>query len=319
MDDPSVLVVLNPVAGSVADVQRLKELMNDRLGAAGLPFRIHETEADEDPAMVVRAACAAGVTRVVAAGGDGTVGAVVNGLIGTAVPMGIVPVGTGNILSRTVGIPLKWEAALDVALSGLGHGAEAPGDRRAGRQTQLDIMRVGGRYYVLNVSVGLSAYSIRDTSRKDKRRFGMLAYALRVAGHLLGFHEYRIDLEVDTQRYFVQATEVLVSNGELLENVITLLGSAASVQDGQVEAYVVHARSLVDYIAIVLRKLTGTARPTSRYQQLSATSTITIAPRHRVLPVQADGEVIGTTPVTIDVIPRAVHVILPAAVTRAAM
>jgi diacylglycerol kinase family enzyme len=178
-------------------------------------------------------------------------------------------------------------------------------------------MQVAGRYYILNVSVGVSAHSIRDTTRRDKRRLGVFAYVIRVAGHLLGFQDYRIDLTVDGHHSSVQVTEVLVSNGELLKNVTSLLGSAASFRDGRIEAYVVHGRSLLDYVGVVLRKLSGTPRTTPRYQQLTVTKSITIASKDRRLSVQADGEVIGTTPVTIKVVPQAVEVMLPAAVTHA--
>ncbi|MDA3949382.1 MAG: diacylglycerol kinase family protein [Spirochaeta sp.] len=312
MTDPGVFVVRNPVAGSRADIEKLSQLLEQRLGASGRPYHIHSTGPEEDPAEVVRAACERGVERVIAAGGDGTVGAVVNGMVGTAVPLGIIPVGTGNILARVLGIPLDAAKALEIAMTGVGDPTGKSGAPVRGRRTYLDLMQVAGRYYVLNVSVGVSAHSIRDTSRLDKRRFGMFAYALRVAGHLFGFQEYRLKLSVDGQKRTVQATEVLVSNGEVLEHVSTLLGSVATFQDGRIEAYVVHGTSLLDYAVVAVRKLTGTVRAGRHYEHTPVTSRITITAGKHPLPVQGDGEVIGHTPVTIAVIPQGVNVMLPA-------
>ena len=104
-----------------------------------------------------------GFEMVVAAGGDGTVSAVAEGLVGTETPLGIIPLGTANVLARELGIPVELEGA--VRLLAGAHGV-----------TSIDAMKVGEKHYFTQVGVGIDAMMIRDTRREDKRRFGRIAY-----------------------------------------------------------------------------------------------------------------------------------------------
>lgn len=312
MEQASILVVLNPATGSLNDTKELTALVSRCLEKTERRLVLYETKKNEEPAEVVRQMCERGVELVIVAGGDGTVGSVVNGMVGMPVPLGIIPVGTGNLLARTLGIPLEPKAALALALSVVSDAGVFDTGENVGEKTSLDVLKIANRYCILNVSIGVSANSIRDTSRQDKQRFRMMAYAVRVAGHLLGFRVYNVNLTVDGRRHSAKATEVLVSNGELLDGLSTFFGSVKSLQDGRLEAYVVEGRSLIDYIVVVLRKLTGTDRTDRHYEHLAITSEITVASGRHEIPVQGDGEVIGLTPVTITVVPRGVQIVVPA-------
>src|SRR5690606_31252171 len=116
----------------------------------------------------------AGAQLVIAAGGDGTVSAVADGLIGSDVPMGILPLGTANVLARELGLPLDPDATCAVLASS--------------RETAtLDVMRVGGRPFFTQVGVGLDSLMIRDTDTEAKQRLGRLAYLWTAAERLAGF------------------------------------------------------------------------------------------------------------------------------------
>ncbi|MFW5695902.1 MAG: diacylglycerol/lipid kinase family protein [Alkalispirochaeta sp.] len=296
MEGQETLVVINPVAGSVTDVQRYRTVIAERLAAVGWNCIFHETQPREDVAAVVRTACDRGARLVIAVGGDGTIGEIVNGLVGTTVPLGILPLGTGNLLARALGIPRKLEPALHMLVN-------APGT------VGLDTMHMCGRHYVLNIGTGISAASIRDTRTAEKRRFGMLAYAWRIVGHVFSFRSYRFDLELDGQLRTVRATEVLVSNGAILETLPAVLGPPHTFRDGRVEVYVVNGRSLLDYIELLFRRV---ARRPDRHEQLrhiSVSHTVSISARSKSRLVQGDGDVAGRTPITITVVPAAVQVI----------
>ena len=105
------LVILNPNAGSADQVPRLRRLL------AGQPgFEVRETEGPGDAETLAREAVRDGVATVVAAGGDGTLNEVLNGLADdlSAARLGVLPLGTGNDFARTVGVPEETEAALQV-------------------------------------------------------------------------------------------------------------------------------------------------------------------------------------------------------------
>jgi diacylglycerol kinase family enzyme len=195
-------VVLNP-SSSRADVDRLRQLLATQLGDHGWAYDVYEMTGDEDVSQIVRAACARGVDLVIAAGGDGTVASVVNGLWQSNACLGILPAGTGNLLTRAMAIPNAVESALDLII---GDHALQP----------LDLMRIGDQVFVLNVSAGISARAMRDTRPEQKQRFGVLAYLRPMLRDLIRLRRRRFNLTIDGQHFHIRASEILVANGAFL-------------------------------------------------------------------------------------------------------
>src|SRR5687768_9302275 len=104
------------IHGARADQSALRALVA-RGRAAGHRLDVRVTWEQDDAVAFTREAAARGVDTVVAVGGDGTVNEVVNGLAGSDVPLGILPLGTANAFARQVGIPLEPDAAMDVILT----------------------------------------------------------------------------------------------------------------------------------------------------------------------------------------------------------
>lgn len=275
-------------------------LLERELLHGGRTCEFYETTGDieEDVTQIVRDARERGISLVVAAGGDGTVGAVVNGLVGSEIPLGIIPVGTGNILARAMRIPPHVEDAVPLIA----------GDHDI---VAVDAMRIGDQHFVLNISAGISASSIHDTSPQDKRRFGMLAYIWRVVGHIFGFKSYRFDLTLDGYTRTVDATELLISNGTLMEKLPVVLGPRDTFCDGRIYVYVINGRSVLDYLTIILRAVFRFGRKDAKFMHFSVTDHLTVVSHRRSQKIQGDGEVYGTTPVEVRVVPGAVRVIAP--------
>lgn len=294
----NTLIVINPVAGSLPKAEKLHSFLLERLDGTGLRCTVHETQPEDDLPALVREACHRGVSLVIVAGGDGTVGEVVNGLVGTGAALGIIPVGTGNLVARAVGIPLRWTDALDLILGDHEH-------------IGLDTMRAAGRHFILNISTGISSRSILDTTRDDKRRFGILAYVWHVLGHIFGFKSHRFDLELDGYRRTVDATELLVSNGTLMDDLPRILGPRETFCDGRIDAYVINGRSVWDYLAIIARTIFRRLPRDDRFIHFPVARRIRIAAQRRSQPVQGDGEDFSFTPVEIEVVPGAVPLIVP--------
>ena len=292
------LLIVNPVAGGVTDTERLVTVLAGDVRGNGRSCTVHRTQEGDDLTALVRAACANGVELVIVAGGDGTIGDAVNGLVGTGVPLGIVPVGTGNLIARATGLPRRVEEAMELIL----------GDHEL---IFLDTMFTGERHYVLNISTGISSRSIHDTTTEEKRRFGMLAYIWRIVGHVFGFKSSRYDLHLDGYPRTVTATELLVSNGTLLERLPRVLGPRESFCDHRIDVYVFYGRWVMDYLRIILRTIFRLERRDERFMHFPVTREIGITARWRSQPVQGDGEMIGWTPVNIRVEPGVVPLIAP--------
>ena len=176
----------------------------------------------------------------------------------------------------------------------------------------LDVMRVADQSFVLNVSAGLSARAMRDTRSEHKRRFGVLAYAWAIAGDLLQLQPRHFNLTVDGHQVQVRASEILVANGTFLQEPPFPYGLPESFNDQQCDVYILTARTLADYLRLIWGLLRRSPKRQAELRTLRIRTSITIDALRRPQPVQADGEWIGHTPVTVELVPTAIRLIVPA-------
>ena len=291
-----VFVVLNPVAGTsvVDDVRRA---LDHHFLPGETSCEIHETVKGDAIERIAHEAQGRGFEMVVAAGGDGTVSAVAEGLVGTETPLGIIPLGTANVLARELGIPVELEGA--VRLLAGAHGV-----------TSIDAMKVGEKHYFTQVGVGIDAMMIRDTRREDKRRFGRIAYIWTALTRLLGFQPRRFLITADDRQERRRASQVVIANSGILGQPPFRWGPDIEPDDGRLDVCIVRAQTLLDYLALGWHVVRGQHRQSSNVRYLRARRRIVIETR-RPLPVQADGEIIGETPVQVQVVAAAVRVIVP--------
>ncbi len=298
-------VVLNPKSGSctVADVRKaVAELMT------GAEVEIHEVARGDDLPALVRAAVDRGCDPIVAAGGDGTVSTVADALVGTAAHLVILPLGTANVLARELGIPVDLEGACR-----LGAHSCVPEGSLAGRQhavVRLDAMKVGDRHYFTQVGVGIDALMIRDTADEHKRRFGRVAYLWTALTRLVGFQPRRFHLTVDDRKVSAKASQVLVANTGMMGQPPFRWGPNIRPDDGRLDLCIVRARTLLDYAGLFRHVVLASHKqsPNVRYEVVD--QFIVLDAKHP-LPVQADGEILGDTPVRVEVVPAALRVVVP--------
>jgi YegS/Rv2252/BmrU family lipid kinase len=298
---------LNPVAGS-CDPAAVRAGLDEALGGAGWRLSVFETPAADDlPAQVdaaVGRAFGAGARLAVAAGGDGTIALVASSLVRTGaaaagVRLGIVPVGTANVFPLEVGIPLDVPAATRLLVEG--H-----------REARLDVMRLGERYFINQIGVGLDAKMIHHTDREAQRRLGRGAYALSLARQFVGHSARRFTFEVDGRELTARAWQVVVANAGTLGAPPFRWGPDISPADGQVDLCVFHVGRPLDYLRLLWRFAAGRHREGAKAHYLKVEREVRIDAR-RPLVVQADGEIVGRTPVTVRVLPRALPMLVPEA------
>jgi YegS/Rv2252/BmrU family lipid kinase len=296
----NVLVVLNPVAGNV-DAAQIRRTLERDFSKANWSYEIYTTTGEERLADVVRAHLAPGIDAIVAAGGDGTVSGVVDGLARTEIPLGIIPVGTGNTLARDLGIPLEPKDALNL-LTG------------AHEFKGVDAIRVDDCFFVLNVSVGISSLTMRHTAYQQKRHFGFLAYIWQGVRWLIGLQPRRFTVVTDGEATRTRASEVVVANSRLIGAPPFGWGDHVVLDDGRLDVCLVHARTAPNYIGLGANILLGRPRQDPHIRYLSAKHSIRLE-TDRPLPVQGDGDVFGQTPLRVEVEPCALKVIVPGKTT----
>ena len=292
----NAFVVLNPATSTKGSEHRLCQHLSD----AGWTVELYTTTGEECVAEVVRARLDGppGVDMVVAAGGDGTVSGAADGVAQTDVPLGIVPLGTGDTFARELGIPLDSKAALDLMT----------GDHSV---AEIDAMAVGDRFFVLNVSIGISGLMMRDTARVDKRRFGRMAYVWTGLKKLFGYQPHQFVLSVDGEdERVIRASEIAIVNSGALGDPSLRWSPQVELDDGRIDLCVVRARSILDYLSLALAVILRRHReePGIRHRIVERE---VVVDTQSDLPVQADGEYIGAAPVEVAVVPGAVRVVVP--------
>jgi len=213
-----MLIIFNPVAG-----RRRAHLLwrvLDHLVANGIRLEIAETTRRGDAEALARAAAARGAPLVVAAGGDGTIAEVANGLIGSASALGLIPLGTANVLAHEIGLPLApigIAAALAFARTrplwpGIAHGPD------------------GARLFVQMLGVGFDAQVVHRLGPRLKRLCGRGAYVMQSARELARYRFPPLHLRVDGHDHV--AFSVIISKGRLYGGRYMLAPEAMSHEPG---------------------------------------------------------------------------------------
>jgi diacylglycerol kinase family enzyme len=257
---------------------------------------IYETTGKEDVTAICRAACDQGTSLVVSAGGDGTLVGVANALVDRQIPLGILPLGTGNLLARVLNVPLKLDEAVQLLA----------GDHTV---VEMDVLKVGDRYFFSNVGVGISPEIMDETTSAQKKRFGILAYFLTIVKQSSLFRRRWYTLTIDGQPRRIRASEILISNPTLLEKATMLYGPPETLSDGQLEVYLATAQTLGDYVRLVWDLFRSPGHPAAKLYHWESRRSVRIDADRSPQLVQADGEVIGHTPVEVQMVPKAMHVI----------
>lgn len=292
----NIFIIHNPVSGT-SDPASVRPAIEAHCAAHAVEFEIYETKPGDPIPEIVREAAGRGFARIAAAGGDGTISAAANGLLGSRIPLGILPLGSGNAFAREMEIPLKLEDALAVLTAS-----------RA--ETVIDTLLVGERNFLMNVSVGLSAATMAATEREQKRRMGKIAYLLQGLAELRGSRRSRITVQIDERRVRTRASEIVVANTGLVGYKSVRLSPDIRPDDGRMHVCIVRSATLGSYLRLLGYALGGDPTRLPEMNCFPGEVEIRIESEDP-LPVQADGEVIGETPVAVGIAPRSLRVLIP--------
>ena len=273
-------VVLNPT--KVSDIAAFRTLMDAAAERHGWAVpRWYETTPEDAGIAMTHTALADGAEMVVAAGGDGTVRVVCSELARTGVPLGIVPLGTGNLLARNLDVPLRVPDAMAVALSG--------------QDRAIDVVGVSGdglaeSCFTVMGGLGFDAAIMAGASDALKARMGWRAYVVSAIRNLR-YPASRVEISVDDGPYERhRARTVVIGNVGLLQAGIPLLPDAR-VDDGRLDVVVIAPKRLIGWVFVVARVLRRGRHTDASLARMTGRSVVVRAS----LPVarQLDGDPIG--------------------------
>lgn len=307
-------------------VRRYLDGVTRYLRRRGWVLSVHETRAPREATAIAQRAAASGADVVIAAGGDGTVNEVVNGIVGTASALGVLPVGTTNVWALQMGIPalspigpvaglarliVDLEERIDRPLPGNYYRSVLLGAARVlveGQVRHVDVGQVHSRHFLLWAGVGLDAEVTIRVSPEDKKAFGPWAFVGSALDLLREYKSVDTRLTLDGESQQVRTSLIVITNIQLYGGVLPM-GARACVDDGLLDVCVFKGEGLLNYVQHVFKvaarhHVNDTAIDYYQCQEI-------VVETADALPVHADDEPFASTPVTIRVLPGALRAILP--------
>jgi diacylglycerol kinase (ATP) len=287
-------ILLNPAAGHHKGRRRLAQAL-EVLRRAGADLRIQESRDRHHLVQLAHQARENKPDVVVSAGGDGTHHYVLNGLSGSQTPLGLLSLGTGNDLAKGLGIPIEPRAAAAVLLKG--------------KQKVIDLARVGTTLYHCIAGVGFDSVVTRFANEQVNWVRGSPRYAWAILRCLKFYRPHRLEMRADGQDFADDIIFVTIGNNRSYGGGV-IMAPRARLDDGLLDVCIVPAMSRLELLRWVPSAYRGQhlAHPRMGYFQ---TGKISLSSPSR-LELFADGEFIQELPATIEVVPGALRVMVPA-------
>jgi YegS/Rv2252/BmrU family lipid kinase len=298
--DTRTVFLVNPASANGGTGKRWPELAHRaaRLGLEGT------TLFSERPGQLIELAERAsrdGAELVVAVGGDGTLNEVVNG---GSTELATIPLGTGMDFVRTYGIPTQFDDAVRNALEG------ATKTIDVGRVTYREWSGADGERYVANVgSVGMSAAVAQRANGMSKALGGKATFFYALARVFFEWDNTVVSVQLDDTDREARMHDVIVANGQWHGGAM-LLAPEAKPDDGLFDVVLIGDVTKRDFVTTAPKIYKGTYLAHPKVELLRSRTVAVSAPEH--LPIELDGEQVGTTPARFEIVPAALRVRVPA-------
>jgi YegS/Rv2252/BmrU family lipid kinase len=291
----NIHIIINPAAG---EEEAILPFINASMKEAGITWEAFITHQAGDGIKFARAAVKKGVDALAVYGGDGTVMEAISGMIGSEIPLIILPGGSANVVATELGIPKDFKEVCTL----LGHG---PLETKT-----IDVGQFDERYFITGISLGFGADLVKGADRESKNKMGILAYFLSAAAALKKTKKAVYHLKIDGQEYKLQGLTCIITNVGNLGFTKISLDKHIDISDGFLDVVILRKANLglLKHIVITLLKR---ERPHNlelvqhwQGKDISVSST----PKQTV---QCDGEVLEEMPLHIKIIPGAIKVLVP--------
>ncbi len=254
----------------------------DRLRYHGATIDIHYTTQSGDATRYAQLAAESGrYAAVIAMGGDGTINEVINGIIDTDVPLGVIPFGTANVYCSAFHLPNTINDAVDRII--------------AGKTTHIDVGSIHNRYFVCMAGIGFDAYIITRHSSSLKSYFGGFSYLITALRHYFSYPFHPISYCVDGRSTVHKCALFIISNTHLYGGRFALSPNA-SPSDGYLNACVFNDIRIMSILKNAKHLVCGQPQKMIGFKSfLCKEIEFKSGPSHTI---HCDAEVIGHTPAT---------------------
>ena len=291
----SVILIGNPAArgASSGKIRTASDFLKQR----GFDTLTLLTEKSGDATRLAAEAVRSAPHAIIAAGGDGTINEVINGIATSEVPLAILPLGTTNVLAKELGVPETVTGALEVAVS------------RASRSISLGMIELGidsdsprRRYFCLMAGIGFDGQAVHDFDTGLKKKSGKTAYVLSGIKNLLHYAPNRLFYTIDGKEYagYASITGKASRYGGNFR-----ITPDASLTEPSLYTCIFQGNRRSDLLRYVYRAVTGGLSSEKDVIYLKSASVEVLGTAH----VQIDGDYLGVTPARITVVKDALKII----------
>lgn len=269
----------------IEEVKNLCEKMEIKLDIEFTKYPKHATKIAKDASD--------NYDIIIAAGGDGTVNEVINGMANSKATLLIIPFGTTNVLALELGIPNNPKEAAELITKG----------KKIKMDLGLAKTSEGSRYFSMMLDVGFVAQVIKDMTLKLKKRWGRFAYPFGIIKLLFKYkwHEIYVKHKVDSTGYFVIIANIKYYGGEYK------IADKANIRDGFLDLVIINRKNPWNIIALIFSFVIGKLNRFLKREYYQIKEAYIYS--HHKMEIQVDGEVLGIAPVTVKIIPKALNVI----------
>ncbi len=289
-------LIFNPSAGKgdpVEDLVAIREVLEPQIKLDIRPT--HDISASE----LAHEAVESGAEMIIVSGGDGTVSSAAQAVINTGIPFGIIPRGTVNAFAQALGIPTEVKNACNTILAGI--------------PRKVDVALCNGKPMIVLTAIGFEAEIIKQTNKKAKKLFGMLAFlgtGIKLLRHLDSFKVY---VETEEQTINLSASAVTIANSAAPTSILAYGPAGVIIDDGLLDVTIVapinRQNALFAAYHLLRSGFTGTATNRDDIQHLRTKRVrVSTEPLQKVA---LDGDMNGNTPVEIECIPGGLTVLVP--------
>lgn len=287
-----ILIIANPAAGRSRSAKRRLDRIVDALERRGCSVELRRAGPRTGEVERLAREAEAAFDIVVAAGGDGTINAVANGLNGAPRPIAILPFGTANVLAYDIGLPRQSAALADLIVGGTARPIW-PG-------------RVAERLFLTMASSGFDADTVRTVDPRMKRRFGRLAFAWAILVCLFRYRERPLTVTIDGTEF--HAATVIASKGRCYAGPYVIVPDADQA-DSFLHVVLFNRHGRLAVLRYLTALITGRFARRSDVTVLRA-STVCVSAGEPI-PVQADGEPAGYSPAIFTVADKPLYLVQP--------
>ena len=290
------VIIANPTSGSTGFPHPNRNFDETLafLRKHGWKAEIWYTQSAGDGENLARKAVEQQVNLVIAAGGDGTINEIIQGLAGSETALGVLPSGTVNVWARELGIPLDDARARNVLVNG--------------QTRRIDLGCINGRYFLLMVGIGFDGEVTQAVEGKPLKRLGILGYTLAVLWLGPGYRGFPVVAQIDKYVVKTRALQIFIGNTQLYAGAVKFTWQA-KCDDGLLDLCIVRKRNMWGRL-IVARDFILRRSQRSLWVRYDTFKTLKIETPVPI-PYQIDGEAGGFTPAELSVAPGILKVIVP--------